>query len=157
MINQTLFSLMNGISGRYGFLDFIIMLFAVYGIYVVYCMCAYLHNLKQVFEAGTAALLGFGIKLAINYIYPIARPAGTLLIKLPSSPSFPSGHAVVSFAIATAIFRHNKHLGAYAFLLALLISISRIFAGVHYPLDILAGAVIGILCGFSVKYLFKKK
>lgn len=62
--------------------------------------------------------------------------------------SFPSGHASSSFAAAWAIWRGgSKRFGALALILATLIALSRLYVGVHYPTDVLAGAMVGILCG----------
>ncbi|MFM2357611.1 MAG: hypothetical protein RJA61_348 [Candidatus Parcubacteria bacterium] len=58
--------------------------------------------------------------------------------------SFPSGHATVFFALATSIFLWNKKWGALFLVIAFCISVARIFVGVHYPLDILMGALVGI-------------
>lgn len=62
--------------------------------------------------------------------------------------SFPSGHASSSFAAAWALWRgDSKRYGVPALILATLISLSRLYVGVHYPTDVLCGALIGILCG----------
>jgi undecaprenyl-diphosphatase len=69
--------------------------------------------------------------------------------------SFPSGHAAIVFAIAMAIFYFNKKWGIVAFIVAILVGFSRIWIGVHYPIDILAGALVGILSGIVVHLLIK--
>lgn len=62
--------------------------------------------------------------------------------------SFPSGHTSSSFAAAVAVAATlGKKLGIPALLLATLIGLSRLYVGVHYPTDVLAGAVIGVVCG----------
>ena len=69
-----------------------------------------------------------------------------LIIGKQKDFSFPSGHATNSFACAWVIFRlAPKKYGVPALVLAILIALSRLYVGVHYPTDILAGAAIGIL------------
>ena len=68
-----------------------------------------------------------------------------LIIRPLTSYSFPSGHACSSFACATALTLAFGRRGAWAFLPALVITFSRIYVGIHYPSDILCGAVIGVL------------
>ena len=69
---------------------------------------------------------------------------------LDNETSFPSGHTCSSFAAAAAIyFMYGKKAGIPAFILASLISLSRLYVGVHYPTDILAGVIVGVLCGLA--------
>lgn len=71
------------------------------------------------------------------------------IVKKPSEFSFPSGHAGSSFAAACVLYRKlPKKFGIWAVILAALISFSRLYVGVHYPTDILAGAVVGIVCSY---------
>ena len=71
-----------------------------------------------------------------------------LLIPKQSDYSFPSGHAGASFAVATVIAGMTKKCyGYFALILAGLIAFSRLYVGVHYPTDVLFGAVDGILIG----------
>ncbi len=71
------------------------------------------------------------------------------IVKKPSEFSFPSGHAGSSFAAACVLYRKlPKKQGVWALILAALISFSRLYVGVHYPTDILAGAVVGIVCSY---------
>ena len=78
----------------------------------------------------------------------LAPPADLLPSALrETSFSFPSGHTISSFAAATAIFTQDKRLGAPALLLAVLIAFSRLYLYVHFPSDVLAGALLGILTG----------
>lgn len=62
--------------------------------------------------------------------------------------SFPSGHAVMSFAAAFVLGRVHKKSKWLYYSLAMLISFSRIYLGKHYPSDVLVGAVIGLLIGY---------
>lgn len=77
------------------------------------------------------------------------------IIKKPSEFSFPSGHAGSSFASAGVLYRKlPKKYGIWAIILAALISFSRLYVGVHYPSDVLAGAVVGIGCSYVGEWAF---
>lgn len=80
----------------------------------------------------------------------------TLLIPEPSGSSFPSGHAATSFACAYVIFKCNKKMGIIALSVAAVIAFSRIYLYVHYPSDILVGAILGLICGEIVYIAFTK-
>ena len=72
----------------------------------------------------------------------------TILTHQPGDHSFPSGHSAGSFACAWAFFRaYKKKWGVPALVLAALVSLSRLYVGVHYPTDVLGGVVIGIIVG----------
>ena len=77
----------------------------------------------------------------------------SLKMELPDGNSFPSGHAFSSFLCAMLLCFYNKKLGFITFPLAFLISLSRIYLCVHYPTDVLAGAVIGIVFAVNMYYL----
>lgn len=68
----------------------------------------------------------------------------------PKSSSFPSNHAVNCFAIATLLAWYYPWLGAVFYLIAGLVGYSRVYVGVHYPSDVIAGACIGILIAVAV-------
>jgi undecaprenyl-diphosphatase len=69
------------------------------------------------------------------------------LLHPPSSHSFPSGHAATSFACATVIGASVPKLRVPLYVLAALIAWSRVYVGVHYPADVLAGALYGLAVG----------
>lgn len=70
-----------------------------------------------------------------------------LAVDMLNDYSFPSGHASASFAAAVALCFWNKKFGILAILLASIISFSRLYLYVHYPSDVIAGIIIGIICG----------
>ncbi|MBD5534972.1 MAG: phosphatase PAP2 family protein [Lachnospiraceae bacterium] len=84
-----------------------------------------------------------------------------LLIPQPGEYSFPSGHTLNGFTAATVIFLYYKKAGIFALLFAGAIAFSRMYLFVHYPTDILAGMLLGIMDAvimyFIVKMIIKKR
>ena len=76
---------------------------------------------------------------------PAGRQTLTLLVKAPHDYSFPSGHTQASFAAATSICMWSRKWGIPALVLAALVAFSRMYLYVHYPTDILAGMICGIV------------
>ena len=96
--------------------------------------------------------LNYAIKLAVKRPRPVLEglpPLGGA----PSSLSFPSAHATSSFAVATAMVRVDPATAA-AFLVAIAIALGRPYLGMHYPSDVLAGALLGVLLGLIVPLSF---
>jgi undecaprenyl-diphosphatase len=76
------------------------------------------------------------------------RPDVDTLVPRPHSSSFPSGHAATSFACATVLSAFEPRLRVPLYVLAALIALSRAYVGVHFPLDVLAGATWGLCVGW---------
>lgn len=125
----------------------------------------------QAFLAGILAR--FIIVNIIRYFLPRQRPFAflnfaqqnlggsvenhvNLLVDKVNQSAFPSGHAAFFFAIATIVYFYNKKAGLLFFIASFLISISRVFTGIHWPSDIIAGAIIGILSSFLFILFFRK-
>lgn len=68
--------------------------------------------------------------------------------------SFPSGHTTASFSLATTIALNMPRLGLFVFVMAMLIGISRIYLGVHYPTDVAAGIILGIFASVVIHLYF---
>ena len=94
----------------------------------------------------------------MNLIFFRPRPFDALdvnlLFYMPTDSSFPSNPTTVAFALATGLFHINKTLALSMYLLSTLYGFSRVYAGVCYPTDIIAGMSIGILSVVAVKILF---
>lgn len=73
-----------------------------------------------------------------------------LLVPCGGRLSFPSSHATNNFAIWTLMMLRHKKLGAYLFILPLGVAYSRVYVGVHYPLDVVGGAMLGAICALCV-------
>lgn len=79
-----------------------------------------------------------------------------LLIKRPSTYSFPSGHTLSAFAAAGIIGGMIRRFKVLVMILATLIAFSRLYLSVHYPSDVLVGAVLGLLCAKIVLHFSKR-
>jgi undecaprenyl-diphosphatase len=77
---------------------------------------------------------------ALDWVHPI-------LAAVPTDPSFPSGHAAGSFACAAFLLAKHRRLGIALFALAIAVAASRVALGVHYPSDVMAGALLGSMVG----------
>lgn len=111
-----------------------------------------------ILSMGVVLLLG---EFILKNVFCRIRPCNVnaeieLLIKRPSSYSFPSGHTGSSFAAATSVFLWNKKIGICALVLAFLIAFSRLYNYVHFPTDVLAGMLLGITMSVLVYHLFKR-
>ena len=74
--------------------------------------------------------------------------AVALLVSRPSDFSFPSGHSASSFAAASVLFLEKQPLRIPAVVLAIAIAFSRLYLYVHFPSDVFAGALLGIMLGY---------
>ena len=79
-----------------------------------------------------------------------------LIVSRPSSYSCPSVHSMLAFASASSVFWHHKKLGIGALVFAALVGISRMYFFVHFPTDVLFGAVLGFIIGTLVCFFGKK-
>jgi len=97
------------------------------------------------------SILSTELKRAIGRERPsVADPDFHALIPVPNSAAMPSGHALSAFAAATVLSATAPRLRWAVFGLAVTIALSRVYLGVHYPSDVLAGAVLGAVVGVSV-------
>src|SRR5439155_16066121 len=87
---------------------------------------------------------------ALKGAIPRARPHVHALVSRPHTHSFPSGHATTSFACATVLAFLLPRLSVPLFVLAAAVAWSRVYVGVHFPLDVIAGAALGAAIGVTV-------
>ncbi|RIL09691.1 hypothetical protein DCC79_10330 [bacterium] len=104
-------------------------------------------NQRAVLAATLSAILANTVLKGLNLLYfrprPFAQHAVNLLFYHPTDSSFPSNAAALGFAIAAGVWFYNRTWGGGLLVIAGLFGLSRIFGGVHYPLDVLAGAAVG--------------
>jgi undecaprenyl-diphosphatase len=84
---------------------------------------------------------------------PLRYPNQDPLVAVPDTASFPSGHAATSFAGATILAFAFPRVAPLFYVLASAVGFSRVYLGVHYPLDIVGGAVLGTLIALALRFL----
>lgn len=156
-----------------GFLDFImpiITLFGEGGIFWIACAV-----LLLIFPKTRKIGLGMGIALIMGLLICnitlkplVGRPRPydfqwtefgkeiTLLIDAQHDFSFPSGHTIASFEASVVLLKNSKKMGIPAFILAVLVTFSRLYLYVHYPTDVLVSIVLGTLFAFIGDWLAGK-
>ena len=114
---------------------------------------------KLGFMMGVALILGLIVcNLTLKPLIARTRPyelegfADLIMIERQSEKSFPSGHSVAVFEMAFAaayycVKKNRKGWAVFAYAMAALVAYSRLYVGVHYPSDVVAGAAIGTICG----------
>ena len=110
---------------------------------------------------GSAIVARFVFVSILRYLIYSPRPFMVLdrvniLMNHQLESAFPSGHASFYLALATGVYLYNKKAGYIYLILAGLMGFARIFVSVHWPLDILAGAGLGIVTAILVNYLKQK-
>ncbi len=112
---------------------------------------------KIIFVSLGSALIGRLVFVGlIRYLFYSPRPFLILenvnrLVNEVMESSFPSGHTTFYFALAMGVYLYNKKSGLIYLILAGFLGLARIFVGVHWPLDILVGAVLGIFTAYIIE------
>lgn len=167
-LDKQLFLFLNSLAGQSRFLDYLIIFLADYFSYLLVAIFLFLIFWKYkekvwriLVLAISSILLSEIITQIIRHFYYHPRPFTVLsintLISHSSTSSFPSGHSVVFFSLAFIIFYFNRRWGWFFIIGAILISLARIIAGVHWPLDIIGGAAVGFLSAFLVRKILRFK
>jgi len=166
-LDTTLFHLINGVATRVPPLDGLMRLL-VNDYFVPTALCllaaalwfsganrdARAANQRAVVSMVVAVLLANVLVKLCNFLYFRPRPFSVqevnLLFYRPSDSSVPSNAAAVGFAFAGLGWQRERRLGAVMGVLAGLWGFARVYCGVHYPLDVLVGGLIGVLSAYVV-------
>ena len=159
-MDYTIFHFINQFAGKSGVLDSLMIALAKYGVVLMALPLLYMwfkgdESKKKV---ALLSLLSMAIALLINqiigHIYfrqrPFALHEVNLLLAKSADPSFPSDHSAFVFGIAWLLLFKDRRVGVFALGLAMLVGISRIFVGTHYPGDVLGGAMVGVIASLLV-------
>lgn len=161
-----LFRLLNSSAGAWLSLDYLIIFSATGILFLLFAGLALfaLQNKNDrsraiiAVQALCAAGIGYAAIIPIRIFFFRLRPfvayeVTQLIAHNPLEGSFPSGHATAMFAMAFTLMYANKNWGAAALAAAATGSMARVMAGVHYPLDILGGALLGALAAIIMQKL----
>ncbi len=168
-LDLSLFYRIHDFAGLSQWIDWMIVFFAEYALYIIVLVVAY--EILKEWRAGhmpsvvtyvlaiTAACIArFGVAEAIRLFYHRPRPFVGLHVSHllnETSYSFPSGHAIFLFALATGLLAVNRRLAYGLYALSFFVCIARIAAGVHYPSDIVGGALLGVTTSYGVFRFWK--
>jgi undecaprenyl-diphosphatase len=167
-IDFTIFSFVNQIASKNAILDFVGIFLANYFIWLLFFVVIFFGFLPPKRRGETiskanalrsifGALLGGSLTLIIGQFIVRARPFVVHEVNLLIFPpitiaSFPSFHTTLAFALACTLFLFNRKIGIWFFVAAMLIGIARVYVGVHYPSDIIFGAIIGCSSSLIIKF-----
>lgn len=168
-LDLSLFYTLYGLSGHAHWIDLVIVSVGEYLLYPLLLLVVFFmyrewskgHSMNV--WGYSVAVLGaliarFGVAEAIRLVYHHPRPFITFNIPhllTDTSYSFPSGHTIFIFALATGVYRINKKFAYWLYGAGLLIGVARVAGGVHYPSDILGGIVLGVATSYAVTSIWK--
>lgn len=160
----------NNLTGKFQIFDTLVVFLASYleySLVAVFFLFLYFSGYSRqekihIFwtTAISVSVARLGITEIIRLFFHRPRPFAVLQVHQLFSEnewSFPSGHSAFFFAMAMAIYLYNKKWGVWFFVGAILMNLSRIITGVHYPSDILGGIIVGILVAYATFYLVEKR
>lgn len=155
-----------------GWLDSAVSVWSTYGlaVFAVLMVVGWWRARRVGAEAAMTALAvpvvvvaAFGIDSLLKSAVRESRPCQSLrVVTLEACPaqgdwSFPSNHATIAAAAAVALFFVSRRLGAVAAVAALAMALSRVWVGVHYPHDVVAGVAVGALLAFGAMALLRRR
>jgi len=142
-----IFNLINQFAGQWPILDNLAIFFSdKFGyVLIVFLFIIFRKKWRIIIQTFAAAIISrLVITNIIRWIFPRLRPLGDAV------NSFPSGHAAFYFAIAAVVYFYNKKLGILFFIASFLMGLARVFSSVHWPSDIIGGALVGIISAWLV-------
>jgi undecaprenyl-diphosphatase len=158
-LDERLYEAINGFAARHDGLEDVLRFFALDAQYLFVGLLALLFLMRGKWTSRNArhgviaALLSVGLALLVAHLITlvwdrprpyVADPGDSHLFISPShDPSFPSDHATAAFAIAVSIYLRSRRIGLVALAMALTLALARVAVGVHYPGDVVGGALIG--------------
>jgi undecaprenyl-diphosphatase len=165
-LDYSLYKDVNGLSGS-SFPDHVFKFLANDGIYISIVVVALLFlvpwarsrperrvgAVTGTLAAGVALLIGQVISPIVDRERPfVEHPTHShLLIHHAKDLGFPSDHATAAFGLAMGVWLYNRLVGVFLFVLGALIAFARVYVGVHYPGDVLGGAVLGIIVALLLR------
>lgn len=168
-MNEQIFQALHGLANKNLFLDLLIVFFAQYSLYILVFFALTLIVMEKNFRCRYyfLALLILSLTIssgtvttAMHYLIDSPRPALVYedlrtLIMTPEASSIPSGHMMFIIPLALTVFYLNRNAGWWFLGTAILMGLARVMAGVHWPLDIVAGIFFGSLCFYLSKELLR--
>ncbi|MFA4975358.1 MAG: phosphatase PAP2 family protein [Candidatus Paceibacterota bacterium] len=160
MLNNEIFFFFYNLSHQSVFFDKLIIFVADTLPYIVILLAViylffYKKNWKDFFiifiSSGLAWILAYIFKILFHTQRPFDIFSKVISLFSETGYAFPSGHATFFMALAISIFFNHKKVGYIFIFFALVIGIARIIAGVHFPIDILGGFILGFLIAFLLK------
>ncbi|MDI6603908.1 MAG: undecaprenyl-diphosphatase [Thermoanaerobacteraceae bacterium] len=161
-MNLILFHFLNGLAGHTIIIDKIIIFLAVYSpaVYVLLMIVQWFlcgdKGKKASVKAFFAAVIAMALNLTISKIYfeprPFVHHKVNLLVKHPADASFPSDHAAFGSALAFTEIMYDKVIGSIMMILTIILLFARVYVGVHYPIDMIGGFLVGYISSKIVKY-----
>ncbi len=159
-MNDTIFFFFYNFSHKSIFFDKITIFFADTFPYIVVVfaflfLVFYRKNFKETILVFFSGALAWFLAYIFKFIFHTGRPfeifPNVISLFSETGYAFPSGHSTFFMALAFAIFFGYKKVGYVFIFFALLIGIARIMAGVHFPIDILGGYILGFFIAFLLK------
>ncbi len=161
-----IFRAFNNLSGKSNILDKFVIFCSEYSGYVYLLIVALIllrnfkKNIHTIIEICISGFLArIVIAEAIRFFFYPDRPFVNFnvnqLLHHSASGSFPSGHAIFFFAVSMSIFLWDKKIGVVGLSISLLIGLSRVLGGIHWPSDILVGAGLGMITAVIVNKIIK--
>lgn len=165
-MNEALFMSIYHLSGQSTVLDNLMIYITNYALYLVYLIVIVLAVKRRQTEGKALIIIALTLVLAsiiaklLRVVIIEDRPYVTLdiqpLIQESWPKSFPSLHAMFSWIVAFGYWISGSKLTWLMVTIAIIISFSRIYLGVHYPFDILGGIILAGLSSLLAKYLLKR-
>ena len=118
-------------------------------------------TIRDFFVILVTAISAWGIACILKILFATPRPYLSRPDIFPMTlyggmDSFPSGHATFFMALAVAVYRYHKKAGVLLFTGAFLIGAARVFGGIHFPIDVLAGWILGAGIGWALVSLIRR-